>query len=125
MKTPEICRYCGGLVRKGNTREVHLKSNQKIYLCTNCNAYVMCHEKTGIPMGKLANAVLRLKRQETHDIFDSFWRARKWSRSKAYHWLASSMNIPECDAHIASFEMDGCEQVIRLCREFNEQKEAS
>ena len=120
MKIPEICRYCGGFVRKGDTCEIHKKSNQKIYICTNCNAYVMCHKKTGLPMGKIANAVLRLKRQDTHRVFDSFWRSRKWSRSKAYSWLASSMNMPEGDAHIAYFEMDECEQVIKICREYEE-----
>ena len=69
-------------------------------------------------MGKIANAVLRLKRQETHRVFDSFWKSRRWSRNKAYIWLANSMKLPEDDAHIAYFEMDECEQVITLCREY-------
>ena len=124
MKIPEICRYCGGFVRKGSTKEIHKKGNQKIYICTNCTAYVMCHKKTGLPMGKIANAVLRLKRQEIHRIFDSFWKSRKWSRNKAYLWLASSMGIPEEDAHIAYFEMDECEQVIQLCRDYKEKEAA-
>ena len=121
MKIPEICRFCGGVVRKGSTSEIHKKGNQAIYICTNCNAYVMCHKGTGIPMGKLANAVLRLKRQETHRIFDSFWKSRKLSRDEAYVWLARSMNLPEENAHIAYFEMDECEQVIKLCREYKKE----
>ena len=118
MKIPEICRYCGGRVRKGNTREIYGKGNQKIYICTNCNAYVTCHKVTGLPMGKLANAVLRLKRQETHAIFDTFRKDQGWQRDSAYRWLSAAMGIPYDDAHIANFEMDDCEQVIRLCREY-------
>ena len=75
-------------------------------------------------MGKLANAVLRLKRQETHRVFDSFWKSRQWSRDKAYLWLSSSMNVSGEDAHIAYFEMDECEQVIKLCREYKEMEAA-
>ena len=66
-------------------------------------------------MGKVANTVLRLKRQETHRIFDQFWNHQGWSRSEAYRWLARSMNIPEQAAHIGLMEMDECERVIRLC----------
>lgn len=69
----------------------------------------------GRPMGKVANTVLRLKRQETHRIFDQFWKKQGWSRSAAYRWLARSLNIPEQDAHIGLMEMDECERVIRLC----------
>lgn len=124
MKIPEICRYCGGLVRKDNISKIRQKGNQKIYICTNCNAYVTCHKKTGLPMGKLANTVLRLKRQEIHYIFDSFWKSRKWSRTEAYRWLAASMKLPEENAHIAFFEMDECEQVINLCRAYEEKEVA-
>jgi hypothetical protein len=125
MKIPEICRYCGGRVRKGSTREIYGKSNEMIYICTNCNAYVMCHKVTGLPMGKLANTVLRLKRQETHNIFDSFWTEQGWTRDNAYRWLAESMGIPNSDAHIANFEMDECEHAVRLCREYKNTKEAA
>jgi len=119
MKTdniPQICRYCGGKVRKGRSRELYEKGDQPIYICTNCNAYVMCHKETGLPMGKLANVVLRLKRRETHEVFDTFWKARGWSRAQAYRWLAVWMNLPESAAHIACFEMDECEAIITLCR---------
>ena len=117
MKIPKICRYCGGKVRKGHTREIYEKGDQSIYICTNCNAYVKCHERTGLPMGKLANAVLRMKRRETHEVFDSFWRENGWSRTEGYRWLGRAMELPEGEAHIANFEMDECETVIKLCWE--------
>lgn len=124
MKIPKVCRYCAGKVRKGSTRELFESSDQVIYICTNCNAYVRCHERTGLPMGKLANAALRLKRRETHAVFDALWQGRGWSRSEAYRWLAQVMGLPESDAHIGNFEMDECTAVIRLCYE-QQRKEAA
>ena len=114
MEIPSICRYCGGKIIKSTTRALYPKGREPIYLCVNCNAYVGCYPD-GRPMGKVANTVLRLKRQETHRIFDQFWKNQGWSRSAADRWLARSLNIPEQDAHIGLMEMDECERVIRLC----------
>lgn len=121
MKIPTICRYCGGKIIKSTTRALYPKGNEPIYLCVNCNAYVGCYPD-GNPMGKVANAVLRLKRQETHRIFDQFWRAQGWTRSAAYRWLAQNLHLKEHEAHIGMMEMDECEQVIRLCRKCGKYK---
>ena len=80
MKIPTICRYCGGKIIKSTTRALYPKGSEPIYLCVNCNAYVGCYPD-GSPMGKVANTVLRLKRQETHRIFDRFWREQGWTTS--------------------------------------------
>lgn len=126
-KVPRICRYCGGRVVFTTSSAIYGKGNDNIYLCTNCNAYVGCHRGTRHPLGKLANTVLRLKRQETHAVFDAFWTEQGWTRTQAYAWLARSMRLDADDAHIACFEMDECEQVIELCRNYkhNEKKEAA
>lgn len=121
MRIPDVCRYCGGKIIKTSTHQIYEKSHEPIYLCTNCNAYVSCDKRTGKPLGKVANSALRMKRRETHVIFDGFWHRQGWSRSKAYKWLALSMHLPERDAHIGNFEMDECEQVIRLCRSWKQQ----
>lgn len=76
----------------------------------------------GSPMGKVANTVLRLKRQETHRIFDRFWREQGWTRSAAYRWLAQNLHLKEHETHIGMMEMDECEQVIRLCRKYGKHK---
>lgn len=73
-------------------------------------------------MGKVANTVLRLKRQETHRIFDRFWREQGWTRSAAYRWLAQNLHLKEHETHIGMMEMDECEQVIRLCRKYGKHK---
>ena len=86
-----------------------------IYQCQNCNARVGCHRGTTRPLGNVANEVLRLKRMETHRVFDAFWKRQRMSRTKGYKWLAEQLGLPEGEAHIAEFEMDQCQRVIELC----------
>ena len=95
MKRPKICRYCGGIIRLvpastiyGASAERLGMTDEKVYQCQNCNARVGCHHGTTRPLGNVANEVLRLKRMETHRVFDAFWRSRAMSRTQAYQWLA-------------------------------------
>ena len=124
MKIPTICRYCGGVIRLVPARRIYGAStdrlglsNENIYLCQNCNARVGCHKGTNRPLGNVANEVLRLKRMETHQIFDTFWQRQRMSRTAAYKWLSKEMKLPKAKAHIGGFEMDQCQQVIDLCRQ--------
>ena len=66
---------------------------EKFYQCQNCNARVGCHKGTTRPLGNLANETLRLKRKETHQIFDSFWRERGMTRTQGYHWMAKKLRL--------------------------------
>ena len=132
MKAPEICRYCGGVIRLVPADTIYGAAvirlgleREQIYLCQNCNARVGCHRGTTRPLGSVANEVLRLKRMETHQVFDAFWKRRGMTRTQGYRWLAEQMHIPEKRAHIGGFEMDDCEQAIRLCREYENTKEAA
>lgn len=74
---------------------------EKFYQCQNCNARVGCHKGTTRPLGNLANETLRMKRKETHQIFDSFWRERGMTRTQGYHWMAKKLRLSEQLAHIA------------------------
>ena len=94
---------------------------EMIYQCQNCNARVGCHKGTTRPLGNLANEVLRLKRMETHQVYDAFWKRSGMTRTQAYKWLAEQMNLTEDRAHIGSFEMDQCQMVIELCRKNSEE----
>lgn len=132
MNNMSICRYCGGTVKLVPAKTIYGNStlrlgleDESIYLCQNCNARVGCHKGTKRPLGNLANEVLRLKRMETHSIFDAFWKNGVMSRTQAYRWLSEQMGLSEECTHIGSFEMDACEQVIRLCREYEKTKEAA
>ena len=94
---------------------------EMIYQCQNCNARVGCHKGTTRPLGNLANEVLRLKRMETHQVYDAFWKRSGMTRTQAYKWLAEQMNLTEDRAHIGSFEMDQCQMVIELCKKNSEE----
>ena len=131
LKFPTICRYCGGVIRSvpaetvygASTNRLGMK-NERIYQCQNCNARVGCHKGTNRPLGNVANEVLRLKRIETHQVFDSLWKQRHMSRTAAYKWLAKQMGLSEGTAHIGGFEMDQCQKAIWICEREN-QKEAA
>lgn len=130
MARLDICRYCGGVIRLVPASSIYGKSTDRlgmrgenIYQCQNCNARVGCHKGSRRALGNVANEVLRLKRMETHRIFDAFWKQRNMSRTAAYKWLAEKLELPVGETHIGGFEMDQCQQVIELCR--RETKEAA
>lgn len=128
MDVPEICRYCGGVIRLVPAEKIYGAAAAKrlelvgesIYQCQNCNARVGCHKGTTRPLGNVANETLRLKRMETHQIFDNYWRRRGMTRTAAYRWLAKKLRLSVEQTHIGSFEMDQCQQVIDLCRQKGE-----
>ena len=132
MEMPKICRYCGGLIRLVPAETIYGEDSaqrlglrhEMIYQCQNCNARVGCHKGTTRPLGNLANESLRLKRMETHKVFDAYWKARHMSRTAGYHWLAKAMHLNAEQAHIGSFEMDQCQRVIDLCRTDNKKEAA-
>lgn len=75
------------------------------------------------PLGNLANEALRMKRMETHQVFDNFWKERGMSRTQGYKWMAKKLRLSEELAHIGGFEMDRCQKLIRLCeKERNKEK---
>ena len=122
MKRYKICRYCGGPIHVVPAIRVYGSSvyrlgleNEHIFQCQNCNARVGCHKGTTRPLGNVANETLRLKRMETHQVFDAFWKSQGMTRTQAYKWLAQQMGLPENKAHIGGFEMDQCQQVIDMC----------
>ena len=127
-----ICRYCGGKIRVVPAEQIYGKAaaerlnlqTEYIHQCQNCNARVGCHKGTKRPLGSVANETLRLKRMETHQVYDAFWKRRGMTRTKAYKWLAEQLQLSEERAHIGSFEMDQCQTVIDLCKKF-EQEEAA
>lgn len=123
LKIPTICRYCGGVIRLVPAESVYGASTERLgmrgevlYQCQNCNARVGCHKGTTRPLGDVANEILRLKRIEAHQVFDSFWRRKHMSRTQGYRWLAQKLQLPKSETHIGGFEIDTCQQVIDLCR---------
>ena len=131
MRVSEICRYCGGVIRLVPAEKVYQAATERlkqqrqwIYQCQNCNARVGCHRDSKRPLGNVATEVLRLKRRETHQVFDQYWQSSGLSRTKAYKWLAGQMNLPEKNAHIGGFEMEQCQRLISLCHHTGDKEAA-
>ena len=123
MEKPKICRYCGGTIRLVPASNIYGEAaakrqgleKERIYQCQNCNARVGCHRGTSRPLGNVANETLRLKRMETHRVFDGSWKRRGMTRSQGYRWLATELGLPTSLTHIGGFEMEQCQKVIDLC----------
>ena len=128
MKRETICRYCGGAIRLVPAKNIYGDSvyklgleHESVYQCQNCNARVGCHKGTTRPLGNVANETLRLKRMETHKVFDAFWKSNHMSRTQAYKWLSQQLRLPEKQSHIGGFEMDQCQKVIELCGNYGQE----
>lgn len=102
--------------------------NLRFWKCEPCDAYVGCHKKGAyfyvggakivsdgtIPLGRLANAELRMAKSEAHAAFDPLWRDGGMTRSAAYKWLAHKMGLPAGECHIGEFDVAQCKEVKRL-----------
>jgi hypothetical protein len=102
-------------------------SSLRFWQCEPCNAYVGCHKNSPrhIPLGRLANAELRLWKQNAHVAFDPFWKSGQMQRRSAYAWLADQMKIDFKDCHIGMFNVEQCKDVVRITKTRESGKELS
>ena len=113
-----VCPYCLNL-------SVYLPS-KRIYRCDPCDAQVGVHKHNNQPLGTLANAELRGARKKAHSYFDPLWRCKmkrdsltvSQARKTAYHWLALQMGIDFDDCHIGEFDIEKCNEVMRICKPY-------
>lgn len=127
-----VCPYCDVRSVLASSAEVYGgRDYGPIYLCRPCNAWVGCHVGTTLPLGRLADAVLRTWKTRAHDAFDPIWQGavdaaftrhgffpkgvKARYRSAAYGALAGLLGIPKPDCHIGMFDVDTCRRVIELC----------
>lgn len=125
-----VCPFCKGQAKLKTWKEVYGAEGderKRFWVCDPCDARVGCHlpaDENGrgglgdgtVPLGTMANRPLRGMRLKAHGAFDQMWRGLGWSRTRAYHWLASEMRKPISTAHIAMFNEKECEQVILLSK---------
>jgi hypothetical protein len=116
------CPYCGDAAElvTGDTVYPHRADlhSKRFYRCVPCGARVGCHKGTDRPLGRLANAELRRAKMAAHDAFDKMWKLRRMTRNEAYGWLANELNLSRKECHIGMFDVQRCEQVVRVCGEF-------
>jgi zinc-finger-containing domain len=85
-----------------------------LYVCLPCDARIgvrkgNAHLPEPEPSGLMANAQLRFARKKAHRAFDLLWQRELMSRASAYKWLATQMQIPAKECHIALFDLARCQ----------------
>ena len=121
------CEYCPGTRAETVTGAIVYPHRSDLrdrlfYRCPKCGAYVGAHGATGEPLGSMADDTLRAARRRAHREFDSLWQSGRMSRSDAYAWLSSELDIPPAECHIGMFGLRECQAVVdAVCRlEFSE-----
>ena len=124
IDTGFLCPYCLRVTRFG------YRGFKGVYQCEKCDARVGCHEGSKRAFGKLANAELRLLRNDAHYSFDQLW-IRKMQRKgirkpdarrAAYVWLAGQMGLTIATAHIGNFSLEQCKEAVSICKPYQLKK---
>ena len=124
------CEYCTGqavLLKFGQEGYPYSRAYGPVWMCVPCQAWCGCHPGTDRPLGRLANAELRLAKQAAHAAFDPLWqrkiRKEKCSKNKArnagYRWLADQLGIPVEKTHIGEFNPAQCAAVVEVCSKYH------
>ena len=113
------CPYCGGDAEISTGHKVYPHrpdlASLKIWACFPCDAWVGTHKNSGEPLGRLANAELRMAKRKAHAAFDPLWKSGQMSRKKAYALLSEKMGLTPDETHIGMFDVEQCKTVILLC----------
>lgn len=122
VKSHPICPHCnqptklvGGDVIYPHRKDLAAK---KFWHCAPCKAWVGCHPGSSNPLGRPANAELRLWKQNAHAVFDALWKGpnAEMSRTQAYKWLQQAMGLTVREAHIGEFDVAQCKRLVHLRR---------
>ena len=121
MSKQPRCPYCNRKPELVSGERIYPKRRDlhelKFYLCTTCGAYVGCHPGSNRPLGRLADAELRRWKQNAHKVLDPLWTRGRMRRSQAYSYLADRMGISKRDCHIGMFDVEQCQQAVRILSE--------
>lgn len=94
-------------------------SHRMFWYCEPCGAYVGTHAGSPhhAPLGRLANAELRVLKQLVHARFDPLWKTGRMTRLRAYGWLAKRLGIPSAECHVGMFDPDRCRAALAVLRD--------
>ncbi len=114
------CDYCGSPAQLVTGSEIYPHRadlrHLRFWSCEPCSAYVGCHKNSNrnVPLGRLANAELRIWKQLAHSNFDPIWKSGRLNRREAYSWLADEMNLDLKRCHIGMFNVEQCKRVVQI-----------
>jgi hypothetical protein len=126
------CPYCGQPAVLISSGPSYRPEYGPYWCCAPCDARVGVHRGTIRPLGRLANAELRVARIRAHAAFDPLWQRthtayperrtnrnmlKRIGRNRAYAWLAEKMGLPVSACHIGEFDVEQCSRVVQLVEE--------
>lgn len=119
------CDYCGKPAELVKSEHIYPHrpdlAFKSFWQCKPCRAYVGCHKHSdAVPLGRLANAELRKAKNRAHAAFDPLWKSGKMKRQSAYKWLSEQLNIDGKDCHIGMFDVDMCNRVVEVVKQYPE-----
>lgn len=122
LPIPKQCDSCGSVAiefcENGRVYGENLGDWPYLWFCPACNASVGCHSGTKFPLGFMADKETRALRLRCHEAFDPIWKSKYYSRSMAYKWLASKLQIRSACCHIAWLNKEQLEIAIKVSSEF-------
>lgn len=122
LPRPVRCDECGSpRVALQNTKMMNFRRAWRwslVWFCSDCTAFVGCHEGTDIPLGFMAGLETRHARYEAHQVFDPMWKRGPMSKDQAYQWMAKALFIPYERAHIGMLSKEQCEVLIQAVRHY-------
>lgn len=119
-KHPTVCNLCGGKVIRTTNDRIYGKTygNGKCYLCTDCGAYVGCHDN-GNALGILSKGNTKQLKMRVHHNFDAVWKSEKIFRCNAYMQFAKILGIPTKLCHFGYFNEDLLQASLFVMRDAN------
>ena len=122
------CPYCGREAANVGGRLLypyrHDLYEKRFWHCKKCQAWVGCHAGGVKPLGRLANAALRVAKQRAHAALDPLWKSGRMDRREAYGKLASRMKLSGAECHIGMFDIADCERVVSIAKALDTECEA-
>mgnify|MGYP001491086282 CR=1 FL=1 len=120
------CPYCSRRAIKVRGDKIYPGrtdlSGKLFFLCPDCNAYVGTHERTGEPMGTMANRKLRAMRHEVHIFLNPLWEPDGYLRTLVYYQLARDMGLHPTKCHVAMFNEDQCLQAKKIVKTYTKEQ---
>lgn len=129
MPRPVRCDACGSPKVELQSKELMRMRVRGpwslIWYCSDCTAWVGCHEGTDVPMGLMGDRNTRHARFEAHQAMDPLWRGRKAiaGRDEVYQWMAAHLGIDYSVAHISMLNEEQCNRLIAGLHLFRELKQ--
>lgn len=84
-----------------------------IWHCTNCGAYVGCHNNTKKAKGTFADKPTREARMAAHAVIDPLWQSGKFSRGEVYRQLSEASGR---EIHIGGATKSECSEIAKTAQ---------